>query len=247
MSVPKIPSGQSQEGQLGAGCSPESTHPRPWGGAPGAGPTSLSPAPPGGASQQRPGPHCPSTLQPAQEATRQCCNVTLTLPDLSWCCRHHVQVGSGVETGWAQVQVGSSCSPGTQHRYLLGFPARPPASPGQGPLPPPAQQLRGRPGGAGGVRGVPTSPLPFLPALCPRRSSPSSAAASTTASDTRWPCPAQRSRTPQVRRTAAGGTPGGRAGEGQQPDPNPDVVLGRGRPFVNCVALGKALNFSKPP
>ncbi|XP_057412033.1 interleukin-17 receptor A isoform X3 [Balaenoptera acutorostrata] len=29
---------------------------------------------------------------PAQEATRQCCNVTLTLPDLSWCCRHHVQI-----------------------------------------------------------------------------------------------------------------------------------------------------------
>ncbi|XP_067612067.1 interleukin-17 receptor A isoform X3 [Pseudorca crassidens] len=29
---------------------------------------------------------------PAQEATRQCCNVTLTLPDFSWCCRHHVQI-----------------------------------------------------------------------------------------------------------------------------------------------------------
>nr|XP_030690686.1 interleukin-17 receptor A isoform X5 [Globicephala melas] len=52
----------------------------------------LSLGPPGGASQQRPGPHCPSALQPAQEATRQCCNVTLTLPDFSWCCRHHVQI-----------------------------------------------------------------------------------------------------------------------------------------------------------
>ncbi|XP_059880032.1 interleukin-17 receptor A [Delphinus delphis] len=29
---------------------------------------------------------------PAQEATRQRCNVTLTLPDFSWCCRHHVQI-----------------------------------------------------------------------------------------------------------------------------------------------------------
>ncbi|XP_029061030.1 interleukin-17 receptor A isoform X1 [Monodon monoceros] len=29
---------------------------------------------------------------PAEEATRQCCNVTLTLPDFSWCCRHHVQI-----------------------------------------------------------------------------------------------------------------------------------------------------------
>ncbi|XP_068416934.1 interleukin-17 receptor A isoform X3 [Eschrichtius robustus] len=29
---------------------------------------------------------------PAQEATRQCCNVTLTLPGFSWCCRHHVQI-----------------------------------------------------------------------------------------------------------------------------------------------------------
>ncbi|XP_073645290.1 interleukin-17 receptor A isoform X5 [Tursiops truncatus] len=52
----------------------------------------LSLGPPGGASQQRPGPHCPSALQPAQEATRQRCNVTLTLPDFSWCCRHHVQI-----------------------------------------------------------------------------------------------------------------------------------------------------------
>ncbi|KAM9073846.1 interleukin-17 receptor A isoform 2-T3 [Megaptera novaeangliae] len=31
-------------------------------------------------------------VKPAQEATRQCFNVTLTLPDLSWCCRHHVQI-----------------------------------------------------------------------------------------------------------------------------------------------------------
>ncbi|XP_024588869.1 interleukin-17 receptor A isoform X3 [Neophocaena asiaeorientalis asiaeorientalis] len=29
---------------------------------------------------------------PAEEATRQCCDVTLTLPDFSWCCRHHVQI-----------------------------------------------------------------------------------------------------------------------------------------------------------
>ncbi|KAM9073851.1 interleukin-17 receptor A isoform 7-T8 [Megaptera novaeangliae] len=36
--------------------------------------------------------HITDLTVPAQEATRQCFNVTLTLPDLSWCCRHHVQI-----------------------------------------------------------------------------------------------------------------------------------------------------------
>lgn len=85
---------------------------RSWGCSPGDGCSSwsrtCSPSPQGGgprgASQPGPGPHRPSALQPAQEAAPQRCHITVTLRDSSWCCRHHVQVGSRV--GWGGRRAG---------------------------------------------------------------------------------------------------------------------------------------------
>lgn len=138
---------------------------RSWGCSPGDGCSSwsrtCSPSPQGGgpqgASQPGPGPHRPSALQPAQEAAPQRCHITVTLRDSSWCCRHHVQVGSRV--GWggrrAGRQLGGGHAPPGPSTATWGFPAQPPASARQGPLPAPAgrtptQQPWRRPGEAGG-------------------------------------------------------------------------------------------------
>lgn len=207
MSVPKIPSGQSQAGQLGAGCSPESTQPRPWGGAapPGAGPASLS----------------PWGLLGAHPSRGQ--GLTAPLP----CSLHRRPPGSAA-TSHSPCQTSAGAAV-TTCRWGQGWgrggrpgaraPQRPSTATAWDFLPGPWPHL-GRalcpllPSSCGDVLEVPAGsevghvPLPLLPALCPCRSSPSSAAASTTASDTRWPCPAQGSHTPQVRRTAAGAHPG---------------------------------------
>lgn len=122
--------------------------------------------------------------------------------------------GDGVGTGWA---ARGSCSPGTQHRDRLGFPARPLASPGQGPLPPPAQQLQGRPGGAGGVRGGPRPPA-SPPCALSLQIQPffSSCLNDCLRHSVAVPCPG----VPHTPGETHGGrgAPGGRAGEGQPAD-----------------------------
>lgn len=191
---------------------------RSWGCSPGDGCSSwsrtCSPSPQGGgprgASQPGPGPHRPSALQPAQEAAPQRCHITVTLQDSSWCCRHHVQVGSRV--GWggrrAGRQLGGSCAPWTQHRYLgISCPDTSLSQAGSSACSrwrdacSAAMETSWR---GWRVPGWPVSPQP-LPHALPHRSSPSSAAASTTASDTRCPWPARRFRTPQVGHAAARG------------------------------------------
>lgn len=251
---------------------------RSWGCSPGDGRSSwsrtCSPSPqeggPRGASQPGPGPHRPSALQSSQEAAQQRCHITVTLPDSSWCCRHHVQVGSRVGRGGRRAG-----------RQLGGHAPLDPA-----PLPPgdflPSHQphpgkvlcplpLTGHlPGSHGDILEGPVGswwacvPPASPPHVLPRRSSPSSAAASTTASDTRCPCPAQRSRKPQVGLTAARSHMEG--GWAKVSSPNCTVTWSRGArgscpglcraalerdsrldsslTFVSCVTLGKALSLS---
>lgn len=134
--------------------------------------------------------------------------------------------------GWAKGREAAwgSCSPGPSTTTAWGFPAQPPASPRQGPLPPPtdgppAWQPWRHPGGAGG----------FLVGLCPPSlSSPRSASQiqpffSSCLNDclrhsVSVPCP----EVPQT----PGGTHscqeshGRRVGEGQQPKLHCDLVQG---------------------
>lgn len=52
-------------------------------------------------------PHPPLSPQHTPEASHQRANITLTLSDFNWCCRHHVQVGEcGMDRcGRAQVAI----------------------------------------------------------------------------------------------------------------------------------------------